>query len=109
MSLWGGLSGAAPPGTLIKHCGSYVMPVFKNRLEELAADAVLASGLQRQYFLNQLRDMIKNTPIEVLAKEIAEITNLNELRMLQAAGVPAGAQPALMVAIARASGVYESV
>jgi len=85
------------------------MPVFKNRLEELAADAVLASGLQRQYYLNQLRDMIKNTSIEKLAKEIAEITNLNELRMLQAAGVPAGAQPALMAAIARASGVYESV
>jgi len=109
MSLWGGLSGAAPPGMLNKHCGCYVMPVFKNRLEELAADAVLASGLQRQYYLNQLRDMIKNTAIEELAKEIAEITNLNELRMLQAAGVPAGAQPALMAAIARASGVYESV
>jgi len=109
MSLWGGLSGAAPPGTLLKPCGSYCMPTFKNRLEELAADAVLASGLQRQYYLNQLRDMIKNTPIEELAKEIAEITNLNELRMLQAAGIPQGAQPALMAAIARASGVYESV
>jgi len=109
MSLWEGLSGAVPPGTLIKPCGLLFMPVFKNRLEELAADAVLASGLQRQYYLNQLRDMIKNTLIEELAKEIAEITNLNELRMLQAAGVPAGAQPALMAAIARASGVYESV
>jgi len=109
MSPWGGLSGAAPPGTLIKLCVLLIMPVFKNRLEELAADAVLASGLQRQYYLNQLRDMIKNTPIEELAKEIAEITNLNELRMLQAAGIPQGAQRALMAAIARASGVYKNV
>jgi len=85
------------------------MPVFKNRLEELAADAALASGLQRQYYLNLLRDMIKNTPIEELAKEVAEITNLNELHMLQAAGIPQGAQDALMTAIARASGVYRNV
>jgi len=85
------------------------MSMFKNRLEELAAQTYLASGLQRQVFLNQLRDMIANTPIEELAREIAEITNLNLLRMLQAAGIPKGAQSALFTAIARASGVYESV
>ena len=85
------------------------MSMFKNRLEELAAQTYLASGLQRQVFLNQLRDMITNTPIEELAREISEITNLNELRMLQAAGIPKGAQPALFAAIAAASGVYRNV
>jgi len=85
------------------------MSMFKNRLEELAAQTYLASGLQRQFYLNQLRDMIANTQIEELAHEISEITNLNLLRMLQAAGIPKGAQPALFAAIARASGVYESV
>jgi len=83
--------------------------MFKNRLEELAAQTYLASGLQRQVYLNQLRDMIANTSIEELAREISEITNLNLLRMLQAAGIPKGAQPALFAAIARASGVYGSV
>jgi hypothetical protein len=68
------------------------MPVFKNKLDELLADAVLASGLMRQAMLERVRQYILETDIAQLRKEIAVIDSLPELQMLQAAGVPAGLQ-----------------
>jgi heme oxygenase len=68
------------------------MPVFKNKLDELLADAVLASGLMRQAMLERVRQYMLETDIAQLRKEIAVIDSLPELQMLQAAGVPAGLQ-----------------
>jgi len=68
------------------------MPVFKNKLDELLADAVLASGLMRQAMLERVRQYMLETDITQLRKEIAVIDSLPEMQMLQAAGVPAGLQ-----------------
>jgi len=68
------------------------MPVFKNKLDELLADAVLASGLMRQAMLERVRQYIAETDIAQLRKEIAVIDSLPEMQMLQAAGVPASLQ-----------------
>jgi len=68
------------------------MPVFKNKLDELLADAVLASGLMRQAMLERVRQYIAETDIVQLRKEIAVIDSLPEMQMLQAAGVPASLQ-----------------
>jgi len=68
------------------------MPVFKNKLDELLADAVLASGLMRQAMLERVRQYMAETDITQLRKEIAVIDSLPEMQMLQAAGVPASLQ-----------------
>ena len=68
------------------------MPVFKNKLDELLADAVLASGLMRQAMLERIRQYMAETDITQLRKEIAVIDSLPEMQMLQAAGVPASLQ-----------------
>lgn len=68
------------------------MPTFKNKLDELLADAVLASGVDRQVKLTAVRSYLQQTSIDQLRKEVAVITNKNELTMLQAAGVPLGLQ-----------------
>jgi len=68
------------------------MPVFKNKLDELLADAVLASGLMRQAMLERVRQYMAETDIAQLRKEIAVIDSLPEMQMLQAAGVPASLQ-----------------
>ncbi len=68
------------------------MPKFANQLDELLADAVLATGTQRQVALNKVRKYLEMTPLTRLKIEVAQITSLTELRFLQAAGVPAGLQ-----------------
>lgn len=68
------------------------MPTFKNKLDELLADAVLASGIDRNVKLTAIRTYLQQTSIDQLRKEVSVITNKNELTMLQAAGVPLGLQ-----------------
>lgn len=68
------------------------MPSFKNALDSLLADAVLASGIQRNAVLDKIRQYVKATPIDTLKAQVAVITSKPELTMLQAAGVPAGLQ-----------------
>jgi hypothetical protein len=69
------------------------MPTFKNRLDELLADTVLASGILRQNALDAVRQYVKEISVDQLRREIAALTSLTELNMLQAAGVPLAAQP----------------
>jgi len=69
------------------------MVTFKNRLDELLAEVVLASGVSRQLALDNVRSYIKTIDVDQLRREIAAITSLTELQMLQAAGVPQSAQP----------------
>ncbi len=66
------------------------MPKFRNKLDELLADAVLASGQARQTALDSVRGYLRATPIVQLKLEIAQLQSLQELNMLQAAGVPLG-------------------
>jgi len=64
------------------------VPTFKNNLDILLANAVLASGVGRNVAIAAIRNYINTTPIEQLKKEVAQITSKPELTMLQAAGVP---------------------
>lgn len=68
------------------------MPTFKNKLDELLADTVLASGVGRQLALDKVREYLRGISTDDMRKQIAAITSLPELQMLQAAGVPAAAQ-----------------
>jgi hypothetical protein len=78
------------------------MPKFKNQLDELLADAVLASGVQRQVALEIVRKYLLTTDIQRLKIEVAQINSLTELRFLQAAGVPSGLQEVFLT-------VYQSI
>ena len=80
------------------------MPKFKNTLDELLADAVLASGLDRQVKLTAIRDYISKTPIDTLKSEVSVITSKQEFTMLQAAGVPAGLQEVFLFTLTRLTG-----
>jgi hypothetical protein len=79
------------------------MPTFKNKLDELLADAVLTSGVQRQANIDVVRGYIRGITVEQLRREIAAITSIMELQMLQAAGVPASAQDQFFTQYARVS------
>ena len=68
------------------------MVTFKNQLDSLLAEAVLASGVQRNVVIDKIRLYLKSTSIDQLNREVAVITSKPELTMLQAAGVPAGLQ-----------------
>ena len=68
------------------------MVTFKNQLDSLLAEAVLASGVQRNVVIDKIRLYLKSTSIDQLNREVAVITSKPELVMLQAAGVPAGLQ-----------------
>ncbi len=72
------------------------MPTFANKLDELLADTVLASGTLRQVALNKVRDYLQTTPVAQLQREVQQVTSLQSLRMLQAAGVPLGLQAAYL-------------
>lgn len=80
------------------------MPKFVNQLDEKLADAVLASGVDRLTKLNDVREYLKQIPTDRLITEIAAITSLNELRMLQAAGVPFAAQTVYYYQVNKLSG-----
>jgi hypothetical protein len=59
-----------------------------NRLAELLQQAVLAFGADRVQVLQLIRQYIAQTDCTVLNVQLQQITNINMLRMLQAAGVP---------------------
>jgi len=59
-----------------------------NRLAELLQQAVLAFGAERVQVLQKIRQYIAATDCTVLNVQLQQITNINMLRMLQAAGVP---------------------
>ena len=59
-----------------------------NRLAELLQQAVLAFGADRVQVLQRIRQYIAQTDCTVLNVQLQQITNINMLRMLQAAGVP---------------------
>jgi hypothetical protein len=80
------------------------MPTFKNRLDELLADVVLASGIQRQVRLEAVRAYIASTPMDTLKRQIAEITSIPELQVLQAAGVPQALQPTFLFVYSQLTG-----
>ena len=63
------------------------MPQFKNHLDELLAEIVLASGVDRNIFINQVRQYIEANTTDKIRTEIAQITSLQELQVLQAVGV----------------------
>jgi hypothetical protein len=79
----------------------FCMPFFKNPLDELLADAVLASGVNRQVALERVRELMRKTSTNTLATWISQITSLPELTMLQAAGVPAPLQRVFFAQIAQ--------
>lgn len=80
------------------------MPDFKNQLDSLLADAVLASGVGRQVKLTAIRDYISKTPIDTLKREVSVITSKPELTMLQASGVPQGLQETFLYTYSRLTG-----
>lgn len=80
------------------------MPQFKNQLDSLLADAVLASGVDRQVKLNAIRDYLKKTSIYDLKKQVSVITSKPELSMLQASGVPQGLQEVFLYTYTRLTG-----
>jgi hypothetical protein len=82
-----------------------LMPKFANLLDGLLADAVLTSGVDRQMKLDAVRAYIKVIPVERLNIEIAALTSKPELNMLQAVGVPLGAQPAFFYQYSKVAGV----
>ena len=59
-----------------------------NRLAELLQQAVLAFGADRVQVLQRIRQYIAQTDCTVLNVQLQQVTNINMLRMLQAAGVP---------------------
>lgn len=66
------------------------MVEFKNKLDELLADAVLSTGPSRQAARIAL-DTYKNTLTDAqFAAQIQEITSIPELNYLQSVGVPKG-------------------
>ncbi len=60
----------------------------KNKLEELLMNAVLNIGARRVQYLQAIRQYLQKTDPAVLNDELSQITNIQELRMLLAAGVP---------------------
>lgn len=74
-----------------KRGGGGGMALYKNKLEELGIKAVLARAGERLIIIKDMRDYIRTIPVEQLIREISEITSPAVLRMIQAAGVPAGA------------------
>ena len=80
------------------------MPIFKNKLDELLADGVLASGTMKQVVLEQVRAYLRETPIQQLKLEVSQLKSLPQLAFLQAAGVPGGLQPVFLNLYAELSG-----
>jgi len=80
------------------------MPKFSNKLDEILADAALASGIQRQVALEAVRKYLSTTPLQQLKVEVSQITSLTELRFLQAAGVPSGLQETFLTIFQSLSG-----
>jgi len=70
--------------------------MYKNKLEELASKATLASPFERLAWINKLREYIRSISVYQLTEEIKTIESPAALRMIQAAGVPSIAFTALM-------------
>ena len=68
------------------------MVQFKNKLDEMLAEGVLASGIQKNAIIAKIRDYIKTISVDDLKKQISVIDSKVELSLLQAVGVPGGAQ-----------------
>lgn len=64
----------------------------KNQLDAMLIGAVLASGAKRVQMLQKIRQYLIATDPLILNEQLAQITNVQELRMLAAAGVPANLQ-----------------
>jgi hypothetical protein len=80
------------------------MPTFANKLDEMLTEALRASGLQRQTQIDVIRDYVRSISIDQLRREIAAITSISELSLLNAVGVPLGAQTQFYTQISRYGG-----
>jgi hypothetical protein len=60
-----------------------------NKLEYYLQQAALSEGSQRVQWLQKIREYMQTADPLILDSELAQITNRAELRMLQAAGIPA--------------------
>lgn len=77
--------------------------IAANPLDDLLIKAALAPTYERQLWILKIREYIRTSTVEKLSKEISVITSPVELRILTAAGVPAGAQTVLIEQIAKVS------
>jgi len=59
-----------------------------NQLEYYLQQAWLSAGAQRVQWIQKVREYLQVTDPLIIDSELAQITNIHELRMLQAAGVP---------------------